>query len=140
MDWLKAAYMVGSALIGGGLLVFIQFLITRHDQRHDKSKEILEAIQDVRKEVGDIRKDVDAVREEASKRDAVLSRTHILRFRDELYNGQKHTSEYFEQTLDDIEVYERYCEGHPEFTNGRTKEAGKFIRDEYQRLFKEHKL
>jgi len=122
-----------SILIGGGLLAFIQFLISRHDEKHDKTKEILEAIKDVKK-------DVDAVKADAQKQNAVLSRTHILRFRDELYNDMKHTSEYFEQTLDDIEVYEKYCEKNPDFANGRTKAAAKFIRDEYERLFKEHKL
>lgn len=128
--------IIGSAasiLLGGGILAFIQFLINRHDAKHDKGAEIITALQKLSKEVED-------VREEADRRDAVLSRTHILRFRDELYNDMKHTSEYFEQTLDDIEVYEQYCRAHPDFANGRTKAAASFIREEYTRLFKEHKL
>jgi hypothetical protein len=96
-------------------------------------RELLDAIKGVKK-------DVDAVRSEADRREAILSRTHILRFRDELYNDVKHTSEYFEQTLDDIEVYERFCNDHPDFANGRTKAAAKYIREEYERLFKAHKL
>lgn len=122
-----------SVLIGGGILAFLQFLITRHDNKHDRLKELLDAIKGVKK-------DVDAVRSEADRREAILSRTHILRFRDELYNDVKHTSEYFEQTLDDIEVYERFCNDHPDFANGRTKAAAKYIREEYERLFKAHKL
>jgi uncharacterized protein YoxC len=122
-----------SVLIGGGILAFLQFLITRHDSKHDRLKELLDAIKGVKK-------DVDAVRSEADRREAILSRTHILRFRDELYNDVKHTSEYFEQTLDDIEVYERFCNDHPDFANGRTKAAAKYIREEYERLFKAHKL
>lgn len=130
MDIIKG---IASLLVGGGLLAFIQFLISRHDTRHDKSKEILEAI-------GKLSKEIDEVKADADQRNAILSRTHILRFRDELYNDMKHTSEYFEQTLDDIEVYEQYCEEHPKFANGRTKAAATFIREEYNRLFKEHKL
>ena len=45
-----------------------------------------------------------------------------------------------EVTIDDIVVYERYCDSHPDFRNGRTTEASQFIREEYGRLFKEHKL
>lgn len=122
-----------SVLIGGGIITFMEFLIKRHDQKHDKTEEILEAIEKVDKRVGNLEETMD-------ERDAVLARTHILRFRDELYNDQKHTSEYFEQTLDDIATYDRFCESHPKFQNGRTVAAAQFIKDEYQRLFKEHKL
>lgn len=124
---------VASILLGGGILAFIQFLISRHDSRHDKSIAILAAVEKVTK-------DVEGVKKDADERNAVLCRTHILRFRDELYNDVRHTAEYFEQTLDDIEVYERYCMEHPGFANGRTKAAAKFIKEEHERLFKEHKL
>ena len=120
-------------LIGGGILAFIEFLIKRHDSKHDKQGEILSAISKLSDEVAQVKEDAD-------RRDAILSRTHILRFRDELYNGINHTSEYFEQTIDDIVVYERFCDSHPDFRNGRTTEASQFIREEYRRLFKEHKL
>ena len=118
---------------GGSFLAFLEFLIKRHDDKNGKNREILNAI-------SKLSDDVNQVKEDADRRDAILSRTHILRFRDELYNDMKHTSEYFEQTIDDIVVYERYCDSHPDFRNGRTTEASQFIREEYRRLFKEHKL
>ena len=133
MDWLKAAYMVGSALIGGGLLAFVQFLISRHDKKHDHFEEVLEMMADIKKEVQEIK--MDALRD-----GAIRSRTSILRFQDELYNDIKHSKEYFDQVLDDIETYEQYCHDHPAFQNGRTKAAAKYIREERDRLFKEHKL
>lgn len=118
---------------GGSFLAFLQFLITRHDNKKGKNKEILDAI-------GRLSDEVIEVKEDANRREAVLARTHILRFRDELYNDIKHSQEYFEQTLDDMAVYDRYCEKNPEFQNGRTVEASLYIREEYRRLFKEHKL
>lgn len=118
---------------GGSFLAFLEFLIKRHDEKTGKTKEILDAISRLSDEVIE-------VKEDANRREAVLSRTHILRFRDELYNNIDHTSEYFEQTLDDAATYERYCDLHPSFRNGRTTEAVTFIREEYRRLFKEHKL
>lgn len=122
-----------SILVGGGILAFMQFLITRYDQKHDSLKGILDRLGDLDKKVGQIEASLD-------ERDAVLARTHILRFRDELYNNIDHSQEYFEQTLDDIQTYDLFCSDHPKFANGRTKAASDYIRSEYDRLFKAHKL
>ena len=122
-----------SVLIGGGILGFVQFLISRHDNKEDKEDSILSAIKDLSGRVERIENSLD-------ERDAVLARTHILRFKDELYNGIHHSAEYFEQTLDDIQTYDQFCKDHPKFANGRTKAAAEYIREEYDRLFKEHKL
>ena len=118
---------------GGSFLAFLQFLITRHDNKKGKNQEILSAIGKLSDEVAQMKVDED-------RREAVLARTHILRFRDELYNNIDHSMEYFEQTLDDAADYDRFCESHPDFRNGRTTEAVRYIREEYRRLFKEHKL
>ena len=122
-----------SVLIGGGILGFVQFLITRKDSKQDKESAILSEIKTLSGRVERIENSLD-------ERDAVLARTHILRFQDELYNDVKHSKEYFEQTLDDIQTYNQFCNDNPKFANGRTKAAAKFIQDEYDRLFKEHKL
>lgn len=122
-----------SLLAGGGILTFVQFLISRYDQKHDKNAEVLTEIKNLSNRVEQIEQSLD-------ERDAVLARTHILRFRDELYNDIKHSQEYFEQTLDDIETYNQFCSDHPKFANGRTKAAAEYIRSEYDRLFKAHKL
>lgn len=122
-----------SILVGGGILAFMQFLITRYDKKHDRLKGILDRLGDLDKKIGQIEASLD-------ERDAVLARTHILRFSDELYNGVKHSQEYFQQQLDDIETYNQFCERTPRFANGRTKAAAKYIQDEYDRLFKAHKL
>ena len=122
-----------SILIGGGILAFIEFLITRYDAKHNKEKEILDALENLQNEVT-------SIKEEAECRAAIEARGHILRFRDELYNDIKHSQEYFEQVLDDIAVYDSYCDDHPKFKNGRTKAASEYIDSEYKRLFNEHKL
>lgn len=122
-----------SLLAGGGILTFVQFLISRHDQKHDKTVGIYERLEELSAKV-------DRVESSLDERDAVLARTHILRFRDELYNDIRHSQEYFEQTLDDIQTYDLFCSEHPKFANGRTKAAAKYIQDEYDRLFKAHKL
>lgn len=87
-----------------------------------------------------ITKKVDKVEDLIEERDAVLARTHILRFNDELYNGVKHSKEYFDQQLEDIDRYDNYCALHPEFLNSRTVIASKNIKDIYNKLLEEHKF
>lgn len=133
MDILSIIETLGTVLLGGGMFAFVEFLINRHDRKHDKQEEILESIEKISDKVSKLE-------ETMEERDAVLARTHILRFSDELYNNQKHTMEYFLQTIDDCKTYEEFCETHPKFANGRTVAAAEYIREEYNRLFKEHKL
>lgn len=120
-------------LVGGGLFAFVEYLIKRHDDKHSVTKDILKAIAQTNEELGKLK---DSIQEDK----AVNARTRILRFTDELYNDVKHTREYFEQILDDTEYYNKYCDAHPDFRNGRTKNACEYINSEYIRLFKEHKL
>lgn len=126
-----------NSIIGGGVvaavLIFVRFLIERHDGRDERLKEIIEAIKDVGGKV-------DNVDGELQEHKAVLARTHILRFNDELYNNIDHTKEYFDQTLEDIDTYERYCDEHPNFKNRRTVLAEENIKEVYQRLQSEHKF
>ena len=89
---------------------------------------------------GEVIRKVDDLSEKVDRNDAKLARTHILRFDDELYNGIKHSREYFVQTLEDIDVYERYCEAHHDFQNSYAVEAIKHIRQVYAECMKEHKF
>ena len=50
-------------------------------------------------------------------------RTRILRFNDELIRGVHHTKEHFDDILDDITEYTRYCEEHRDFKNEKAVEA-----------------
>ena len=111
-------------VLGGSFLTFLQFLINRHDNKQDKSDAVLSAIKDLDGRVERIEKSLD-------ERDAVLARTHILRFSDDIYNGINHSKEYYDQTLDDLKTYTKYCESNPGFANGRTEKAGEYIQKEY---------
>lgn len=83
---------------------------------------------------------VDALSSKIDQNDAKLARTHILRFDDELYNGTRHSREYFRQTLQDIDVYEHYCKTHPDYANSYAEEAIKHIRQTYQACVDAHKF
>jgi hypothetical protein len=109
----------------------VTFLITRADSK--KNNPIYNEI----KKVSD---KVDQLSDKVDENQAILARTHILRFSDELKNGVVHSEEYFRQQLDDCDTYDRYCDAHPEFKNSYTLTANKHIKDSYEKLIKEGKL
>lgn len=69
---------------------------------------------------------------------ASLSRSHILRFGDELLHGVGHSKEHFDQILLDISKYEQYCEAHPEYLNNIAHATIKQIKKTYQKCLDEN--
>lgn len=59
-------------------------------------------------------------------------RYRILQFYDELCEHERHSESHFEDILDDIDNYEAYCDGHPEFKNNRGKAAMDYIKETYR--------
>lgn len=132
----------------GGLFSLIQFFITFGFSRKDKSKEI-------EKELKTIKEDQQAgfqkLKEEQQEgfqklntkvdyNAAVLARTHILRFNDEILNGMKHSREYWRQQLDDCDTYEEFCKENPDFKNSYTEIADENIKKTFATLMNEGKL
>ena len=118
--------IVMAVLASGAVFSFVQFMITFGFSRADKSKEI--------------EKKIDALADRVDENQAILARTHTLRFSDEIRNGIEHSKEYFRQQLDDCDTYERYCEAHPDFKNSYTLVANNHIKETYERLIREGKL
>ena len=110
--------LIIAIITSGAFFGFAQFMITRWDNKKN------------------IEKKIDALAAGLDEHKATLARTHILRFADEQRSGViHHSDEYFRQQILDIDVYERYCEAHPDFANGLTKMASEYIREEYKRLY-----
>lgn len=134
-DIKELAYTV---LASGAFFTLVQFLINRHDNKKNVEKKLSAQIDGVRtelgKEINEIKTDVKEVSEGLEEHRAVLARTHILRFADELRIG-KHSKEYFLQQLQDIKTYDHYCKTHPDFENNLTVMSSEFIQEEYKRLY-----
>ena len=69
---------------------------------------------------------------------ATLSRTHILRFGDEILHGISHSKEHFNQVLLDISKYEQYCESHPQYINNIATATIQQIKKTYQKCLDEN--
>lgn len=110
-----------TAIIGSnGLFSLLLYIFQKIDSKRNGVSKISEQLSDLR----------DKVDENA----AVLARTHILRFSDELQNGIVHSQEYFRQQMDDCDTYDKYCDKHPEFKNSYTILAEQHIKTTYQHL------
>lgn len=111
----------------GAFFTFIQFLITRRDNKKLELKGIKDEIVEIKAHLVKLDK-------KNEQQDARTSRTRILRFDDELVEGRQHSREYFLQILDDCEIYEAWAKANPEIKNGYAKAAVKHIRKTYDEL------
>lgn len=82
--------------------------------------------------------DVDQLRAKEELKDARHSRQRILRFNDEILFGQRHSKEHFDEILEDIDIYERYCHEHPDYENNRADLAIVSIQEVYKKCLQEH--
>ena len=95
--------------------------------------EVLEKVETLSKELKEIK-------EEDSEQWASLSRSHILRFGDELLHGMQHSKEHFDQILIDISKYEAYCDDHPNYKNNIANATINQIKKTYQKCLDENKF
>lgn len=65
-------------------------------------------------------------------------RYRILRFNDEIRQEIRHTKEHFDQILEDIDNYEKFCRENPEFPNNKAMLAVKNIKDVYDKCVDEN--
>lgn len=86
---------------------------------------------EVIEKVNNIAKRMDAMEIREAEKEAVAARNRILRFGDEIRNGERHSAEYFRQMMEDITAYKQYCDDHPRFRNERTVQTMQIIEDVY---------
>lgn len=113
--------IIGSSAVFGFIQFIVQFLVTRADMKQNFGKKL------------------DDLNAKVDRNQAILCRTHILRFADEIRNhGAKfHSEESYRQQICDCDTYDAYCREHPDFSNGLTIIASKYIRDQFTKLYTE---
>lgn len=140
MTWetIKEIFMYG----GGGVVVLMTLVQISPIKLNPWSwigKMIGRAINgEVLEKVDSLSKDVKNNKADDDEQWASLSRTHILRFGDELLHGVRHSKEHFDQILIDISKYEKYCAEHPLYLNDVANATIKHIRNTYQKCLDEN--
>ena len=102
------------------------------------NNDVMENLETVKSDVKNLKEKHEELRNRMDKDDADECRTRILRFADELRRGVKHSEEFFNQILDDISDYERYCSEHPEYKNSKAVNAIAKIDKVYQKCMEEN--
>lgn len=69
---------------------------------------------------------------------AIAARYRIIRFDDEILFHVHHSEEHFDQILEDIDRYEKFCMDHPKFQNNKAVGAIGNIKKTYRRCKVEH--
>lgn len=107
-------------------------------QSLDIQKSLWEAIDTVKKaQLNNIER-LEVLTREIGQSEATTCRYRILRFNDEILHEQRHTKEHFDQILDDITRYEKYCDEHPEYENNKAILAIKNVKRVYQKCSDEN--
>ena len=112
-------------------MTFLQFLMTRHDNKKGRHKCLIDAIEMLK---NDIRK----LREEAEVERAMQARIRILGFSDEVRRQVRHSKEAFDQVNLDIDAYRTYCDTHQDYKNNRADMAIANIERVYSICLKEN--
>lgn len=123
--------VLASIVFGGAFLAFLQFLIQRHDAKKEKKDDVKAALDKLDKRLTDIEGELGLER-------ATTARVRILRCSDEITRGVRHSKEYFDQTLEDINNYNQYCSDHPDFKNRKAVLAIENIERVYEKCLQEN--
>ena len=89
-------------------------------------------------QVAGLKKDLDEFKRESELERVRQARQRILRFNDEILFEKRHSKEHFDEILDDINVYERYCREHKEYENNKAVLAISTIKEVYQECMDTH--
>lgn len=122
-------------ILGGGFLSFLQFMISRHDDKNNAIKDLKDYVS---KMEGRLTEKIEAIEEKADERNAVNARVRILRFADETLEGKRHSKDSFDQCLSDIDDYEDYVTKNPDFLNNQTHATVTYIKKIYTERLERH--
>lgn len=93
--------------------------------------EVIAEMKTIQNDLSDVHTEIDKMQKNGEKKDADDARNRILRFDDELRIHQKHSREFFDQILDDVDFYEKFCDTHEHYKNSKADSAIKNIRKVY---------
>ena len=130
MEWISGI-VTASAPILVALITIIPTIISNRKKTQKSIEDTTKAIDE---RVDKVQRTLDNHIKEDEDEKARNQRYRILRFYDEMCQHMNHSESHFEDILDDIDDYQKYCDTHPEFHNSRGHVAMAYIRDAYGRI------
>lgn len=122
------------AAVAPVLVAVVTIIPTVIANRKKTQETITGTMTETKKQIGTIQQTLNSHIREDEDEKARNSRYRILRFYDEICEGRKHSESHFEDILDDIDAYEKYCEAHPNFKNNRGHLAMRRIKEVYAKI------
>ena len=110
---------------------FLRELIT--GKKKISNEEIAEKLDRQGKQIDTLEKSFARKTEEDDEREAKASRRRILRADDEIRMGMKHSKDFFDDVLRDVDYYETYCDEHKHFKNRCAESAIRNVSATYDR-------
>lgn len=93
---------------------------------------------EVLEKVDNLEQEIKNMKDTEDERDAKAARARVLRFGDELAHDVHHSKEHFDDVLQDITDYEKYCREHPKFENDRMHLTAEYIKSTYRKCLETH--
>lgn len=122
------------AIIGsGGFTALVTALVGARQRKKDKDDAVMKKLDSISQAVDDQKKATE-------ERFIRLDRSAIIKFADEISRKLEHSSEAFDDVLEAIDRYDKYCKSHDDFKNSKTTISAKLIKDTYERCKTEHKF
>ena len=109
-------------------------VIKRQDELEKKFDERQDEFE---KKLDGVHEELDNLKEREEIKEADAMRNRILRFADELRQHMRHSKEYFEQVLSEIDTYLAFCRSNDDYPNSKADAAIKYTLECYEKVLKE---
>lgn len=100
---------------------------------NDRFEELKKQNSELSDKINAVACEVKEVKASAKENEAINRRVRILSFEREIQNHQKHSEEDYNQVMDDITRYNKYCDTHEKFPNNKTLQTIAHIEKMYQK-------
>ena len=92
---------------------------------------------EVKIELKKIQTEFSELKESEEQKEVRNSRRRILRFNDEIINHIRHSREFFDDVIEDVNTYENFVRKNPDYQNGKCSLAIENIERVYRECMKE---
>lgn len=100
------------------------------------NKKIIDSQERLEKKVDCLEEEIKLAKVVCDEKQALSARRRILRFADEMRKNEKHSLEFFDEVLNDIKIYKRYCIENPYFENDKAITSIELINEAYKKCMK----